>query len=146
VAVPISPSNATERDGMAAAKPVALITGGARGIGRAIARHLVSSGWQVSIIDLPDSGLGRAFARERNVLVVEGDARDEEIASDAIAATIHRFGRLDGIVSNAGIMIRNSAARSCYIRQQIQWLIAISCRATCCSVSRLFLLYSYDLS
>jgi NAD(P)-dependent dehydrogenase (short-subunit alcohol dehydrogenase family) len=36
-------------------KPVALITGGAKGIGRAIARHLVASGWQVGIIDLADS-------------------------------------------------------------------------------------------
>jgi len=37
---------------MSTARPVALITGGAKGIGHAIARHLVSSGWQVSIIDL----------------------------------------------------------------------------------------------
>jgi NAD(P)-dependent dehydrogenase (short-subunit alcohol dehydrogenase family) len=96
---------------MAAAKPVALITGGAKGIGRAIARHLVSSGWQVSIIDLPDSGLSRAVARERNILAIEGDVRDEEIATDAVAAAIHRFGRLDGVVSNAGIMIRKPLQR-----------------------------------
>jgi len=91
---------------MSAAKPVALITGGAKGIGRAVARHLVSSGWQVGIIDLPDSGLRRAFARERDVFVIEGDVRDEETASDAVEAIIHRFRRLDGVVSNAGIMIR----------------------------------------
>jgi NAD(P)-dependent dehydrogenase (short-subunit alcohol dehydrogenase family) len=90
---------------MPAAKPAALITGGAKGIGHAIARHLVSSGWQVSIIDLPDSGLRRNFARERNVLVIEGDVRDEEAASDAVATTVRRHGRLDGI-ANAGIMIR----------------------------------------
>ncbi len=96
---------------MSAAKPVALITGGAKGIGRATARHLISSGWQIGIIDLPDSGLRRAFARERNVLAIEGDVRDEEAASDAVEAILHRFRRLDGVVSNAGIMIRKPLGR-----------------------------------
>ncbi|MGN6750037.1 MAG: SDR family oxidoreductase [Xanthobacteraceae bacterium] len=96
---------------MPAAKPVALVTGGAQGIGRAVARHLVASGWQVSIIDLADSGLRRGPARERNFFAIEGDVRDEETASDAVAATIHRFGRLDGLVSNAGIMIRKPLQR-----------------------------------
>ena len=96
---------------MSATKPVALITGGAKGIGRAIAGHLVSSGWQVSIIDLRDSGLHRTFARERNVLVIEGDVRDEEAAPGAVAATVRRYGRLDGIVCNAGIMIRKPLRR-----------------------------------
>jgi len=91
---------------MSAAKPVALVTGGARGIGRAIVRHLLSSGWHVGIIDVPDSGLRRAFARERNVFVIEADVRDEASASDAVEATIHRFHRLEGVVANAGIMIR----------------------------------------
>lgn len=88
------------------AKPVALITGGAKGIGRAVACHLLSSGWQVGIIDLADSGLRRAFARERDAFVIEGDVRDEKNASDAVEATIHRFHRLDAVVSNAGIMVR----------------------------------------
>ncbi len=96
---------------MPIAKPVALITGGAKGIGRAIARHLLSSGWQVGIIDLPDSGLRRAFSRQRGVLVIEGDVRDEETASDAVDAMVHRFRRLDAVVSNAGIMIRKPLRR-----------------------------------
>jgi NAD(P)-dependent dehydrogenase (short-subunit alcohol dehydrogenase family) len=96
---------------MSTAKPVALITGGAKGIGHAIARHLIASGWQVGIIDLPDSGLRRAFARERDVFAIEGDVRNEETASDAVDATIHRFHRLDGLISNAGIMIRKPLRR-----------------------------------
>src|SRR5262249_32444329 len=88
------------------AKPVALITGGARGIGRAIARHLLVSGWQAGIIDLPDSGLRRVFSRERGVLLIDGDVRDEGTASDAVEALVHRFGRLDAVLSNAGMMIR----------------------------------------
>jgi NAD(P)-dependent dehydrogenase (short-subunit alcohol dehydrogenase family) len=96
---------------MSTVKPVALITGGAKGIGHAIARHLIASGWQVGIIDLPDSGLRRAFARERDVFAIEGDVRNEETASDAVDATIHRFRRLDGLISNAGIMIRKPLRR-----------------------------------
>jgi 3-oxoacyl-[acyl-carrier protein] reductase len=79
---------------MTATKPVALITGGAKGIGRAIAQLLVSSGWQVSIVDLPDSGLRRSVTRERNVFVIEGDVRDEEAASDAVAATVRLMIRM----------------------------------------------------
>jgi NAD(P)-dependent dehydrogenase (short-subunit alcohol dehydrogenase family) len=96
---------------MSTVKPVALITGGAKGIGHAIARHLIASGWQVGIIDLPDSGLRRALARERDVFAIEGDVRNEETASDAVDATVHRFRRLDGLISNAGIMIRKPLSR-----------------------------------
>jgi NAD(P)-dependent dehydrogenase (short-subunit alcohol dehydrogenase family) len=92
-------------------KPTALITGGAKGIGRAIARHLLSSGWQVGMIDLADSGLRRAFSRQRGVSVIEGDVRNEETASDAVDAMVHRFRRLDAVVSNAGIMIRKPLRR-----------------------------------
>ena len=92
-------------------KPAALITGGAKGIGGAIARHLLSSGWQVGIIDLPDSGLRRTFSRQRGVLVIEGDVRNEETASDAVNAMVHRYRRLDAVVSNAGIMIRKPLRR-----------------------------------
>jgi NAD(P)-dependent dehydrogenase (short-subunit alcohol dehydrogenase family) len=96
---------------MAKEKPVALITGGANGIGRAIARHLLDSGWRVGVLDLPDSGLARAFPRKsRNVLTIEGDVRDEETVSDTVAAVVRHFGRLDAVVSNAGIMIRKPIA------------------------------------
>jgi len=92
---------------MASVKRVALVTGGANGIGRAICRQLLGAGWHVGIIDLPDSGLARHFpARTRNLVLIEGDVREEETAARAVAAVVDRFGRLDGLVSNAGIMIR----------------------------------------
>jgi NAD(P)-dependent dehydrogenase (short-subunit alcohol dehydrogenase family) len=47
-----------------------------------------------------------------NVLAIEGDVRDEKTASDAVEAIVHRFGRLDGVISNAGIMIRIFHANS----------------------------------
>jgi len=92
---------------MAGVKRVALVTGGANGIGRAICRQLLGAGWRVGIVDLPDSGLARHFpARTRNLVLIEGDVREEETAARAVAAVVDRFGRLDGLVSNAGIMIR----------------------------------------
>lgn len=96
----------------ASAKPVALVTGGANGIGRAIAHHLLSAGWRLAIVDLPDSGLRRAYARAgRNVELVEGDVGFEQTAPRAVAAVRQRFGRIDGLVSNAGIMIRKPIRR-----------------------------------
>src|SRR5580704_14157375 len=88
-------------------KPVALVTGGAKGIGRVIARHLLSSGWRVGVLDLADSALHGAFSpHDRRVLIVEGDIRDEDTVSGAVTGLVRHFGRLDGVVSNAGIMIR----------------------------------------
>jgi NAD(P)-dependent dehydrogenase (short-subunit alcohol dehydrogenase family) len=97
---------------MATVKPVALVTGGANGIGRAIAHHLLATGWRVGIIDRPGSGLKRAFPpRRRNVALVEGDVRDEATMSRAVKILVENLGRLDAVVSNAGIMIRKPLRR-----------------------------------
>jgi NAD(P)-dependent dehydrogenase (short-subunit alcohol dehydrogenase family) len=97
---------------VATAKPVALITGGANGIGRAVARHLLGTGWRVGVIDIPGSGLQRAFPpRSRSVVTVEGDVRDEASVAGAVKALVAQFGRLDAVVSNAGIMIRKPLRR-----------------------------------
>lgn len=94
------------------AGPVALVTGGAKGIGRAIARHLLDSGWRVGIVDLADSGLHRAYPpRNRSVLAIDGDVRDEKTVADTVDAIVRRFGRLDAVVANAGIMIRKPIRR-----------------------------------
>ena len=88
-------------------KPVALVTGGANGIGRGVCRRLLAAGWRIGVVDLPGSGLRRVFPeRQRNVLAITGDIGEEETAARAVGAIVERFGRLDGLVSNAGIMIR----------------------------------------
>ena len=97
---------------MARIRPVALVTGGANGIGRAVARHLRDTGWAVAVVDLPGSGLHRSFPpRLRHALPIQGDVRDEAAVGNAVAATLARFGRLDAVVSNAGIMIRKPLRR-----------------------------------
>jgi NAD(P)-dependent dehydrogenase (short-subunit alcohol dehydrogenase family) len=109
-----------------ASRPVAIVTGAANGIGRATARHLVGNGWSVAALDLPKSGLGRAFGRARHVAVMEGDVADEKTAPAAIAATLDNFGRLDAVVSNAGIMIRTPLAR----RSLSEWYRVIDTNLT----------------
>lgn len=88
-------------------RPVAIVTGAAHGIGRAIANHLLAHGWALGAIDLPKSGLSKAFAAPKGgALTIEADVADAAALSDAVAETVAAFGRLDAVVSNAGIMKR----------------------------------------
>ncbi|MGZ3361454.1 MAG: SDR family oxidoreductase [Xanthobacteraceae bacterium] len=87
--------------------PVAIVTGAARGIGRAIAHHLLDGGWHVGAVDLPQAGLKRSYNRYgRSVVLIEGDVADEETARRAVKAVTDKFNRLDALVSNAGVMVR----------------------------------------
>jgi NAD(P)-dependent dehydrogenase (short-subunit alcohol dehydrogenase family) len=86
---------------------VAIVTGAAHGIGLAIAQRLLSDGWRLGVLDLPASGLKRGYARHaRQTALIEGDVGTEETAGRAVRTVIDRFGRLDALVSNAGIMVR----------------------------------------
>ena len=85
------------------ASSVAIVTGAANGIGSAIARSLLRSGWRVAALDLAGTGLARRFAKLRRAIMIEGDVAQEETAKRAVAAALERFGRIDGVVSNAGI-------------------------------------------
>jgi NAD(P)-dependent dehydrogenase (short-subunit alcohol dehydrogenase family) len=87
--------------------PVAIVTGAAHGIGRAIAQHLLNDGWRVGVLDLPGSGLKRRYVRHmRCVVLIEGDVAEEATARRAVKLVTDKFSRLDALVSNAGIMVR----------------------------------------
>jgi NAD(P)-dependent dehydrogenase (short-subunit alcohol dehydrogenase family) len=87
--------------------PGAIVTGAAHGIGRAIARRLLDDGYRVCVVDLPGKGLKRSYASAgRRVEIIEGDVAEERTALRAVAAATETFGRLDALVSNAGIMVR----------------------------------------
>ena len=89
------------------ARPTAIVTGGGRGIGRAICRQLIAERWNLGIVNLHGGELTRAFPRHgRDVLLIEGDVADPDTAPRAVAAVMKQFGRLDGVVSNAGIQKR----------------------------------------
>ena len=92
--------------------PVAVVTGAARGIGRAIAKNLLDHGWRVIGVDLPKSGLARTYPpRRRNAFAIEGDVVEEATARTAVATAVEKFGRLDAVVSNAGVMVRKPLSR-----------------------------------
>jgi meso-butanediol dehydrogenase / (S,S)-butanediol dehydrogenase / diacetyl reductase len=80
---------------------VALVTGGGTGIGAATALRLASEGWRVALTGRRAAPL-EAVAREVDGLALPGDAADPEQARAAVAATVERFGGLDGLVLNAG--------------------------------------------
>jgi NAD(P)-dependent dehydrogenase (short-subunit alcohol dehydrogenase family) len=69
-------------------------------------RRLLSDGWSVAAFDLPKSGLARAFVKSSDVILIEGDVADAAAVERAIGKAVTAFGRLDGLVSNAGIMKR----------------------------------------
>jgi NAD(P)-dependent dehydrogenase (short-subunit alcohol dehydrogenase family) len=92
--------------------PVAIVTGAAHGIGRAIAQRLLNDGWRVGVLDLPGSGLKRRYGGHlRRAVLIEGDVAEEETARRAVKLVTNRFGRLDALVSNAGIMVRKPLRR-----------------------------------
>jgi len=95
-----------------AARPVALVTGAARGIGRAIALHLLDAGWCVTAFDLPKMRLVQQFRGwARSSATIEGDAADEDTVHDAVQLALERFGRLDAVVANAGVLLRRPLRR-----------------------------------
>jgi NAD(P)-dependent dehydrogenase (short-subunit alcohol dehydrogenase family) len=90
---------------------VALITGGAKGIGFAIAEALVSHGARVTITGRDAAALERAQSRlGPQALTASADARVAEEVHRAVQATVDGQGGLDVLVNNAGIGVFKSAA------------------------------------
>src|SRR5947209_4590441 len=94
-------------------RKVAIVTGGASGIGYAIAHRFAAEGARVAILDLDQAGCDRS-AREivqstgGDVLAIRADVTDESDVQAAIDATVNRYGAIDILVSNAGIQIISS--------------------------------------
>ena len=78
---------------------VALVSGGNRGIGAAIVEALVGHGWDVSV------GMRRPRPVPGVAQVHPYDAQDRASEAAWVAAAVERFGRIDAIIANAGMMI-----------------------------------------
>ncbi|MEU9290801.1 glucose 1-dehydrogenase [Streptomyces sp. NPDC048275] len=82
---------------------VVLVTGAARGQGEQEARLFVAEGARVVVADVLD-GQGEALAKELGALYVHLDVSEEGDWHAAVAAAKGAYGRIDGLVSNAGIL------------------------------------------
>lgn len=83
---------------------VAAVTGGASGIGAAIAAELVRGGAQVAVLDLQADGVAEPLVGFRC------DVADDASVRAAIQGTVDHFGRLDIVVNNAGVGAQGTVA------------------------------------
>jgi NAD(P)-dependent dehydrogenase (short-subunit alcohol dehydrogenase family) len=77
-------------------RKAALVTGGAQGIGSAIARALLVRGYQVAVADLK-------VRREPGLTSVKCDVASEASVRDCVRRVLKSFGRLDALINNAGL-------------------------------------------
>jgi len=86
---------------------VVLVTGGASGIGRATALEVAGRGGSVLALDRDPDGLAETSRLVQGaggaIETAAGDVGDEDTVAEAVARAVGAFGRLDGVVTSAGI-------------------------------------------
>lgn len=89
---------------------VAIVTGGARGIGRGIAYELANEGARIAIADLPataadrDETIAEIQRLGSEAIAIDVDVRDEAQTQRMAQQTIEAFGQIDVLVNNAGVI------------------------------------------
>lgn len=88
---------------------VAIVTGASSGIGEATAKRLAEHGASVAVVarrkDRLDALVAKIEAAGGTALAIEADITDRNQAEQAVAAVTNRFGRLDILINNAGLML-----------------------------------------
>jgi NAD(P)-dependent dehydrogenase (short-subunit alcohol dehydrogenase family) len=99
--------------------PVALVTGGARGIGAAVATRLRDTGWDIVVADRDPASIGRS---------VICDVSDEAAVKTLIDGVRATEGRLDALICNAGFGIRKPIAEL----SLAEWSVVLATNLTSC--------------
>jgi 3-oxoacyl-[acyl-carrier protein] reductase len=111
---------------------VAVVTGGARGIGKEIALRLAGAGCRLVISDVDLAGAEAAAAEIRQIpgesIAVQTNVSQQGDAAKLVEATIEKFGRIDILVNNAGITRDNLLMRM----DESEWdsVIAVNLKGT----------------
>lgn len=82
---------------------VALVSGGAEGIGRAVVERYISEGAKVAVLDINSIALKALKESYPEVVTVQGDVTKSDDNAKAVTATLTAFGRLDILVCNAAV-------------------------------------------
>jgi acetoacetyl-CoA reductase/3-oxoacyl-[acyl-carrier protein] reductase len=87
---------------------VALVTGGTRGIGRAISERLVAEGLTVIAVYATDALAAKSLQEDHpSVSVLQADVSDPLQCQGLVASVLERHGRLDCVINNAGVVVES---------------------------------------
>ena len=93
---------------LATERPVAVVTGGARGIGLAIGQWFLANGYRIALLDIDSTTLTKtadALANPSKALCLHCDVSNEAAVNAAMAQVNATFGRIDALVNNAGVAV-----------------------------------------
>src|SRR6266478_3265854 len=115
------------------ANKVALVTGGSRGIGAAVAKRLAADGATVAITYAKDAKAASAVVKAieragQKAIAIQADATDADAVAAAVEKTVATFGRLDVLVNNAGTAIPKTFVETTL--EEMDRLIDINLRGT----------------